>query len=85
LREHRVPLTGHVLVVSSRASFELAQKAHAAGIPVLAAVSAASSLAVDLAERVGLTLVGFVRPPHLTVYAGEQRLAVPAAAGRASP
>ena len=85
LREHRVPLTGHVLVVSSRASFELAQKAHAAGIPVLAAVSAASSLAVDLADRVGLTLVGFVRPPHLTVYAGEQRLAVPAAAGRASP
>ena len=84
LRENRVPLVGHVLVVSSRASFELAQKANAAGIPVLAAVSAASSLAVDLAERVGLTLAGFVRPPHLTVYAGEHRLVTPAAVGRAS-
>jgi FdhD protein len=84
LREGRIPLTGHVLVVSSRASFELAQKAHAAGIPVLAAVSAPSSLAVDLADRVGLTLAGFVRPPHLTVYAGEQRVVTPAAVGRAS-
>ena len=84
LRECRVPLTGHVLVVTSRASFELTQKAHAAGIPVLAAVSAASSLAVELADRVGLTLVAFVRPPHFTVYAGEQRVAVSAAAGHAS-
>ena len=84
LREGRVPLTGHVLVVTSRASFELTQKAHAAGIPVLAAVSAASSLAVELADRVGLTLVAFVRPPHFTVYAGEQRVAVSAAAGHTS-
>ena len=84
LREGRVPLTGHVLVVTSRASFELTQKAHAAGIPILAAVSAASSLAVELADRVGLTLVAFVRPPHFTVYAGEQRVAVSAAAGHAS-
>jgi FdhD protein len=84
LREGRLPLTGHVLVVTSRASFELTQKAHAAGIPVLAAVSAASSLAVELADRVGLTLVAFVRPPHFTVYAGEQRLAMPAVAGQAS-
>ena len=80
LREGRVPLTGHVLVVTSRASFELTQKAHAAGIPVLAA----SSLAVELADRVGITLVGFVRPPHFTVYAGEQRVAVSAVAGQAS-
>jgi FdhD protein len=84
LREGRLPLAGHVLVVTSRASFELTQKAHAAGIPVLAAVSAASSLAVELADRVGLTLVGFVRPPHFTVYAGEQRLAMSAVAGQAS-
>ena len=81
LREGRLPLTGHVLVVTSRASFELTQKAHAAGIPVLAAVSAASSLAVDLADRVGLTLAGFVRPPHFTVYAGEHRVAAGSRAG----
>jgi FdhD protein len=85
LREGRIPLAGHLLVVSSRASFELAQKAFAAGIPMLAAVSAASSLAVELAERVGLSLVGFVRPPHFTVYAGEQRVAVAAVAEHASP
>ncbi len=74
LREGRLPLTGHVLVVSSRASFELVQKAHAAGIPVLATVSAASSLAVELAAEVGMTLAGFVRPPRLSVYAGVERL-----------
>ena len=84
LREGRIPLTGHVLVVTSRASFELAQKAYAAGIPVLAAVSAASSLAVDLAGHVGLTLVGFVRPPRFTVYAAEERVVVPNVAGHAS-
>lgn len=78
LREGRVPLVGHVLVVSSRASFELTQKAYAAGIPVLAAVSAASSLAVDLASEAGMTLVGFLRPPHLTAYAGVERLVAPA-------
>ncbi len=81
MREGRLPLTGHVLVVSSRASFEIVQKAYAAGIPVLAAVSAASSLAVDLATDAGMTLAAFVRPPRLTVYAGAERLRVPAAAG----
>jgi len=81
LREGRLPLTGHVLVVSSRASFEIVQKAYAAGIPVLAVVSAASSLAVDLATHIGMTLAGFVRPPRFTVYAGGQRVGVPAVAG----
>jgi FdhD protein len=73
-REHRLPLAGTVLMVSGRVSFELAQKALMAGIPVLAAVSAPSSLAIDLADETGLTLVGFLRPPRMTVYAGGERL-----------
>ncbi|GAB3598139.1 formate dehydrogenase accessory sulfurtransferase FdhD [Angustibacter peucedani] len=73
-REGLLPLAGHVLVVSSRASFELTQKALMAGIPCLAAVSAASSLAVELALESGLTLAGFLRPPRATVYAGGERL-----------
>ena len=73
-REHRLPIAGTVLMVSGRVSFELAQKALMAGIPVLAAVSAPSSLAIDLADETGLTLVGFLRPPRMTVYAGGERL-----------
>jgi FdhD protein len=74
LLNDRLPLTGCILLVSGRASFELVQKAVLAGIPLLAAVSAPSSLAVDLAEEAGLTLVGFLRGPSMNVYTGAHRL-----------
>jgi FdhD protein len=71
----RLPLAGCALLVSGRASFELAQKAVLAGIPLLAAVSAPSSLAADLAEEADLTLVGFLRGPSMNVYTGAHRIA----------
>jgi len=77
LKDDRLPLAGTVLMVSGRASFELTQKALMAGIPLLAAVSAPSSLAVELADEVGMTLVGFVRGSSMVMYAGQERVVVP--------
>ncbi|MFC6019044.1 formate dehydrogenase accessory sulfurtransferase FdhD [Plantactinospora solaniradicis] len=76
VRERRLPLAGHLLLVSGRASFELTQKAWMAGIPLLAAVSAPSTLAAELATEAGMTLVGFLRGATMNVYAGDTRIKV---------
>lgn len=76
IREGRLPLAEMILVVSSRASFELTQKAVLAGIGTLAAVSAPSSLAVELAQEAGLTLVGFIRAGSMNVYTHPERVVV---------
>ena len=75
LMEGRLPLSGAALVVSGRTSYELCQKAVAAGIAALVSVSAPSSLAVGLATSFGLTLAGFARDGRVTVYAGHERVA----------
>ncbi|MGH2755670.1 MAG: formate dehydrogenase accessory sulfurtransferase FdhD [Actinomycetota bacterium] len=69
-----IPLSHTVLMVSGRAGYEIAQKCLASRIPILCAVSAPSSLAVDLAERFGITLIGFLRERRFNIYAGEERV-----------
>jgi len=78
----RLPLHDHLLMVSGRSSYEILQKALVAGIPFVCAVSAPSSLAVSLARRFGMTLVGFLRGERFNVYAGEERLGLPAVSSR---
>jgi FdhD protein len=75
LLEGQLPLSSRILQVSGRLSFEIVQKAAVAGVPIVSAVSAPSSLAVDAAERLGMTLVGFVRDGRCNVYTHPERVA----------
>src|SRR5215472_4641512 len=79
LRENRIPLANEILLVSGRGGFEIAQKSIVVGVPVLASVSAPSSLAVQLAREMSLTLIGFLRGRRFVIYAGEERI------GKAGP
>jgi FdhD protein len=74
LLDGRLPLTGHILLVSGRTSYEIMQKALAAGVPMVCGVSAPSSLAVDLARDFGMTLVGFLRDHRFNIYATPSRV-----------
>jgi FdhD protein len=80
LMSNQIPLTNRIVVLSGRASFELVQKAIRAGVSILAAIGAPSSLAVNLAVTSGLTLVGFLREAHCNVYSHPERLGVTAKA-----
>jgi FdhD protein len=74
LLEGRLPLSNHVVMVSGRSSFEILQKCLTAGVPVVCAISAPSSLAVDVARQFGITLVGFLRGNRFNVYSGYERI-----------
>ena len=76
LMQGRVPLGEAIILVSGRASFEIMQKALAAGAPIVCAVSAPSSLAVDVAKDFGMTLIGFLRPGRFNIYSGPERIAM---------
>jgi FdhD protein len=73
-REGRLPLHEHLVMVSGRSSYEILQKCLVAGVPIVCAVSAPSSLAVELAERFGITLIGFLRGDRFNVYSGAERI-----------
>ncbi len=75
LMQRKLPLHESILLVSGRASFEILQKSTVAGVPVVAAVSAPSHLAVEVARRFGVTLLGFLRGERFNVYAGDERIA----------
>jgi FdhD protein len=77
LLEKMLPLNRHIVLLSGRASFEMMQKSYAASIPIIAAISAPSSLAVDFARESGQTLAGFIRGRTMNLYAGAGRMALP--------
>jgi len=74
LLEERLPLSNHIVMVSGRSSFEIMQKSLVAGVPIVCAISAPSSLAVDVARQFNMTLIGFLRGNRFNVYAGSERI-----------